>query len=150
MSKKYNQPCNIAGTLDIVGDRWTLLIIRQLLRGDKKFNEIKQGLEGIAPNILSDRLQMLEQEGIVVSTLYSKHPPRFEYALTEKGRELRHVLIALSDWGNRYLEKRYARLVHPECGHDVEIIYRCPQCNSTTKRLRYEELKGEEEPAQNA
>lgn len=137
MSKTYNLPCNIAGTLDLIGDRWTLLIIRELLRGNSKFNGIKQALGGISPNILSERLQFLEREGIVVSRLYSKHPPRFLYGLTEKGRELRHVLHALAVWGTRFLHPKYTELVHPACRHQVEIVYRCPQCDRTTTDVAY-------------
>ncbi len=137
MSKKYNLPCNIAGTLDLIGDRWTLLIIRELLSGTTKFTEIKQSLEGIASNILSDRLQALEEADIIASRLYSKHPPRFEYELTEKGKELRHVLNALAIWGNRHLENKYARVVHEACGTEVEIAYHCPHCAEAVSRVSY-------------
>jgi DNA-binding HxlR family transcriptional regulator len=137
MGKKYNLACNIAGTLDLIGDRWTLLIIHELLKGNSKFNEIKLALEGIAPNILSERLQLLEQEGIVSSRLYSKHPPRFEYDLTEKGRELRHVLNALAVWGTRFLQPKYMELVHKECKHQVNIAYHCPHCDRTTTNVTY-------------
>jgi DNA-binding HxlR family transcriptional regulator len=146
MSKKYNQPCNIACTLEIIGERWTLLIIRELFRGNRKFNELKQALEGIAPNILSDRLQLLESEGVIASTLYSQHPPRYEYALTDKGRELRHVLYAISIWGNRHLKRKYSRIVHAECGHDVEVTYHCPHCETATTAVRYERLNDVHHP----
>ncbi|GAX90299.1 winged helix-turn-helix transcriptional regulator [Effusibacillus lacus] len=137
MNKKYNLPCNIANTLDLIGDRWTLLIIRELLNGTSKFNEIKTSLSGIAPNILSDRLQMLEQEGIVSSKLYRKHPPRYEYELTRKGKDLRHVLNALAIWGNRHLEPKYMKLVHTDCNHEVKIHYYCPNCDTTVKEVEY-------------
>lgn len=137
MSKKYNLACNIAKTLDIIGDRWTLLIIRDLLEGKNKFNEIKESLKGIAPNILSDRLQSLEKEGIIVSNLYSQHPPRFEYKLTKKGEDLRHVIHALGIWGNKYLSPTYFELVHKQCGHQVQVQYFCPNCNATVKDIHY-------------
>lgn len=137
MGKQYNLPCNIAKTLEIIGDRWTLLIIRELIKGRTRFNELKEALEGIAPNILSERLRYLEAEGIVSSNLYVKHPPRFDYELTEKGKELKHVLNALAIWGNRHFETRYYDLVHTECGHEVETSYFCPSCNIMTGDIRY-------------
>lgn len=137
MRKSYNLPCNIAGTLDIIGDRWTLLIVRDLLRNRAKFNDLKQSLTGIAPNILSDRLQVLEQEGIIVSVLYSKHPPRYEYELTEKGRNLKHIINAIAIWGNENLDNKYYEIVDKECGHEIEIGYWCPKCGKTSKDTEY-------------
>lgn len=137
MGKQYNLPCNIAKTLDIIGDRWTLLIIRELMKGRMKFNELKEALDGIAPNILSERLKTLEGEEMVSSNLYVKHPPRFDYELTDKGKELKHVLNALAIWGNRHFEKKYYDLVHDECGHEMEISYFCPSCNKMTHDIRY-------------
>lgn len=135
VNKSYNLPCNIASTLDIIGDRWTLLIIRDLLLNRSKFNDLKGSLEGISPNILSDRLQALEKAGIVTSRLYSQHPPRYEYELTTKGYELKHVLAAIAIWGNRNLEPIYTKLVHSTCGTDVELAYYCPHCDQHTKGI---------------
>jgi DNA-binding HxlR family transcriptional regulator len=101
----YQQRCPIARSLDIVGDRWTLLVIRDLGRGHARFADLMRELRGIAPNVLSDRLKLLENEGLVASTLYSNHPPRAEYALTEKGRALAPVLRAFTDWGNEYASR---------------------------------------------
>ncbi|MFS0555954.1 winged helix-turn-helix transcriptional regulator [Brevibacillus sp. 179-C9.3 HS] len=137
MSKAYNLPCNIAGTLDIIGDRWTLLIVRELLLGNTRFNELRQSLKGIASNLLSDRLQFLEQEGLVVSELYSSHPPRYEYALTQKGQDLKYLLHALAVWGNRYLEPKYYELVHATCEHEVTITCYCEHCKTTTDDVTY-------------
>ena len=104
MARKYTyqQRCPIARSLDIVGDRWTLLVIRDLARGHSKFSDLMRELRGIAPNVLSDRLKLLEEEGLVGSTLYSRHPPRAEYSLTEKGQALTPVLQAFVQWGNEY------------------------------------------------
>ena len=140
MTKMYNQSCNIAKTLEIVGDRWTLLIVRDLLAGINKFTELKTSLSGIATNILSDRLQALERAEIITSRLYSAHPPRYEYQLTPRGLELRHVLNALGIWGNRYLDETYREIVHPECGHEVEVHYRCPKCEKTIDAPAYRPL----------
>lgn len=132
--KKYHLPCNIAKTLDIIGDRWTLLIVRDIMQGITKFNELKTSLVGIAPNILSDRLQILEAEGIIVSKRYSDHPPRYEYELTKAGWKLKDVLFALAIWGNNHFEEKYNLVIDPDCGHEVQIAYFCPQCESYTKK----------------
>lgn len=132
--KMYNLPCNIAKTLDIIGDRWTLLIVRDIMQGITKFNELKASLVGIAPNILSDRLQILEAEGIIVSKRYSDHPPRYEYELSQDGWELKDVLFALAIWGNNHFEEKYNRIVDPKCNHELQIAYVCPHCESYTKK----------------
>ena len=103
MAKGYAQHCPIARALDVVGERWSLLILRDLLRkGPLRFQNFEQGLPGIAPNTLSARLKALESEGVVAARLYAKHPPRFEYFLTDKGKALGPVLKALYGWGERY------------------------------------------------
>ena len=103
----YGQDCPVARTLDIVGERWTLLILRDLLReGPRKFQDLEGSLAGIGPNTLSARLKRLEEAGIVERRFYEQHPPRAEYLLTEKGTELRPVLKALFEWGQRHT--RYA------------------------------------------
>ena len=103
----YQQRCPIARSLEIVGDRWTLLVIRDLNRGHSKFVDLMRELRGIAPNVLSDRLKLLESEGLVASILYSKHPPRAEYSLTERGEALIPVLDALTEWGTLHTERRH-------------------------------------------
>ena len=102
----YQQRCPIARSLDIVGDRWTLLVIRDLGRGHARFGDLMRELRGIAPNVLSERLKLLEAEGLVTSELYSKHPPRLEYTLTEKGAALSPVLSAFTDWGTEHAPRR--------------------------------------------
>ena len=95
--------CPIARSLEIIGERWTILILRELVRfGPCKFQEIERSLPGISPNTLSARLKRLEEAGIVERRFYEQHPPRAEYVLTEKGRELRPVLKALFEWGQRH------------------------------------------------
>jgi len=104
MATTYGMKCPIARTLDIVGERWTMLILRDLvLREPRKYVEFERSLAGISPNTLSERLKTLEDGGIVERRLYEDHPPRAEYLLTEKGRELRPVLKALREWGNKHL-----------------------------------------------
>jgi DNA-binding HxlR family transcriptional regulator len=103
MSTIYDQRCPVARTLEIVGERWTMLILRDLiLDGPRKFQDLLGSLSGISPNTLSARLKTLEQSGIVARRFYEDHPPRAEYVLTEKGRELRPVLRTLKEWGQKH------------------------------------------------
>jgi DNA-binding HxlR family transcriptional regulator len=144
MRKTYQLPCNIAQVLNIIGDRWTLLIIRDLLNGKTMFNELRHSLEGISANILSERLRSLEAEGIVAYHLYSSHPPRYEYRLTDKGLELSHVLNAIALWGYRNLETNYSVVKHSACGHEVELSYYCPHCESNVTDIEVEMINQDE------
>jgi len=131
MKATYNLPCNIAQTLNIVGDRWTLLILHEILIGNTRFNDIKSNLNGISSNLLSDRLKHLEDNELIASELYSTHPPRYAYTLTESGRDLEDVFNAFILWGEKHLEKCYKNLVHDKCNHSVTITYYCPHCEKT-------------------
>jgi DNA-binding HxlR family transcriptional regulator len=91
--------CPVACALDVVGDRWTLLVIRDLLHGKKRFSEFLASSEHIPTNLLTDRLKRLEQEGLIGSVPYSEHPRRVEYHLTDQGRELARAVHALATWG---------------------------------------------------
>ncbi len=95
--------CPVAGALDIVGDRWTLLVIRDLLRGKHKYGDLAASSERIPTNILADRLRRLEQAGLVVRTRYNERPPRYEYHLTPRGEDLRPAIRSLATWGARYV-----------------------------------------------
>ena len=100
VSAPYDMRCPIARTLDIIGERWTILILRDLLVGGPcKFQDFERSLAGISPNTLSTRLKRLEEFGIVERRFYEQHPPRADYALTVKGRSLGPVLKALLEWG---------------------------------------------------
>jgi DNA-binding HxlR family transcriptional regulator len=138
---KYDLPCNIAQTLNIIGDRWTLLVLHEILAGRTTFNEIKKELSGISSNILSDRLKHLEQSGLVISSLYSDHPPRYEYTLTESGQELESVFNAIILWGRNNLEKCYKKIIHAKCKHEVEIAYYCPHCKENVDELEIVEIE---------
>jgi len=95
--------CPIARTLDIIGDRWSLLILRDLVvDGPRKFSDFEQSLRGISPNTLSSRLKTLEEHGIVERRFYEQHPPRAEYLLTARGKGLRPVLRTLREWGEQH------------------------------------------------
>lgn len=103
MAKSYNQQCPLARALDLIGERWTLLILRDLfLHNTRRFQDFEVSLVGIAPNTLSTRLKSLEAHGIISRRSYSEHPPRQVYFLTKKGVELGPILLALKDWGNQH------------------------------------------------
>lgn len=95
--------CPIAGALDLLGDRWTLLLIRDLFAGKERYGEFQASPEGVPTNILADRLARLEQAGVVTSAPYQQNPPRYAYRLTSKGEGLRPVLAALAGWGQRHV-----------------------------------------------
>src|SRR5579883_413738 len=97
--KGYGQFCPIARTLELLGDKWTLLIVRELLRGKRRFKDIETGLRGIPPNLLSDRLKVLEQANLVTRQYFRELPPRVEYSLTDKGASLQGVLESIASWG---------------------------------------------------
>ncbi|CRZ35306.1 HxlR family transcriptional regulator [Herbinix hemicellulosilytica] len=134
MKNLYNLPCNIAQTLNIIGDKWTLLIIRQLMLGYDTFKEIQDRLIGIPTNILSDRLKSLEKDGLITSQLYQSHPPRYKYFLTDSGLDLADVFNSIILWSERNLKKCHKILTHSECGHKIELTYYCPNCGKTIKR----------------
>ena len=104
MARSYgNRKCPVARTLDLIGERWTLLILRDLfLQGPRRFQDFQDSLGGLAPNTLSARLKDLEDQGLVERHLYSEHPPRLEYRLSARGKTLGPVLKALRDWGNKH------------------------------------------------
>jgi DNA-binding HxlR family transcriptional regulator len=103
MAETYGLDCPVARTLDIVGERWSVLILRDLfLQGPRRFQDLLTSLSGISPNTLSARLKRLEDAGIIERQMYAEHPPRAEYILTDKGRELGPVLKALRAWGERH------------------------------------------------
>jgi DNA-binding HxlR family transcriptional regulator len=123
-------PCSIARTLDVVGEWWTPLILRDVAYGVGRFREIQDDL-GISANVLSDRLETLVREGILQTRPYQEHPPREEYLLTQKGAELIPALLALMQWGDRWKWSGVGgpvRVIHEACGGDVHLEVRCESC----------------------
>jgi DNA-binding HxlR family transcriptional regulator len=104
MARSYGiRECPVARTLDLIGERWTILILRDLfLQGPRRFQDFQESLRGVAPNTLSARLKALERNGLITRRLYSDHPPRLEYRLTERGKSLGPVVKAMRDWGRRH------------------------------------------------
>ncbi len=132
MAKRYGQACPVAKSLEVVGERWTLLIVRDLLRGPARFQNLRQSLPGIPPKLLSERLKFMENEGLVARKFYSDHPPRAEYWLTDKGRELGLIVSALATWGSRHAHRQTGP-VHADCGHPVDLIHYCARCRERVR-----------------
>jgi DNA-binding HxlR family transcriptional regulator len=122
--------CSAARALEIVGERWSLLIIRDaLFRGKTRFSEFERSL-GVAPNILSSRLERFVAEGLMEKSPYSEGSELFGYVLTQKGRELGSVIIALTTWGDRWEAPQGppVEFKHHECGGSVSIDVHCQKC----------------------
>lgn len=125
--------CPIARALAVVGDRWTVLILRELFLGVRRFEEF-QAQTGMSSHLLSTRLKRLEADGIVNRHLYCERPPRYEYRLTDKGLDLYPLLLALKSWGEKWSglepETEAALLItHRQCGHETGLKLVCPACD---------------------
>ncbi len=127
-------PCSIARALDIAGEWWTPLILRDVAYGVRRFGELQDDL-AISPNVLADRLEALLSEGILETRVYQERPRRSEYHLTEKGGDLIPALLALIQWGERWTWREGGgpvRVVHAVCGSEVQVEVRCPECDRAT------------------
>lgn len=120
-------PAQLAHALEVVGDRWTLQVVAALLDGPRRFGELTESLDGIAPNVLTTRLRQLERQGLVAATPYSQRPVRLAYALTDSGRELTSAISLLSAWGARQTGGTEGP-VHSSCGTALETVLYCPTC----------------------
>jgi DNA-binding HxlR family transcriptional regulator len=122
--------CSIAQALEVVGEWWSLLILRDAFQGVRRFDDFQRRL-GIARNVLTDRLQRLVAEGVLERRRYRTQPERYEYRLTEKGLDLYPVIIGLMRWGDKWaVDKDGPPLVltHRDCEHDVMPVLTCPAC----------------------
>lgn len=127
--------CSLARSLEVVGDWWTLLIVRDVAMGVNRFDEIVEDL-GISRNLLATRLEDLERNGVVQRRQYHERPPRFEYTLTKVGAELIPILIALNDWGDRWFTPPGGPPVHFEhvtCGHTISPTVSCSDCGEVIR-----------------
>ncbi|MDR1604641.1 MAG: helix-turn-helix transcriptional regulator [Gracilibacteraceae bacterium] len=104
IAKKNLPTCPVATTVDIIGSKWKLLILRDILTGPKRFGELRKSLDGISQKVLTDSLRAMEQDGIITRTIYPEVPPRVEYALSELGETMRPIIAAMEDWGRGYKE----------------------------------------------
>jgi DNA-binding HxlR family transcriptional regulator len=123
--------CSIARALEVIGDRWTILILRDGFKGIRRFEEIRRDL-GIPRAVLAERLAKLVDAGVLARRRYQDHPPRDEYRLTEMGRELSPVLVGLMQWGDRWLSEKGPPtvLVHSPCGTEVDLSFHCATCDT--------------------
>jgi DNA-binding HxlR family transcriptional regulator len=124
--------CSVARTLEVVGEWWTLLILRDAFLGVTRFEDFQQGL-GIARNVLTTRLNTLVEHQILERKLYNEHPERYEYRLTERGLDLFPVIASLLRWGHRWTtvtEGPHHILVHEVCGHEAKPVMVCSSCSS--------------------
>jgi DNA-binding HxlR family transcriptional regulator len=123
--------CSVARTLEVIGDRWTLLILRDAFYGVSRFDDFHHDL-GVARNILTDRLGKLVAHGVLERRRYEEHPPRYEYRLTHKGKDLLPVLLTLTRWGDRWAADESGppvSLVHTSCGHKTTPTLTCSECS---------------------
>ena len=123
---KGQEPCSVAAVLEVIGDRWTLLIIRDAFLGLSTFADFQESL-GIARNVLAARLSRLVKDGIFERRLYSERPERYEYRLTAKGRDLFTALNALRQWGDEYLSDKPMRLLRRKADHAPVIAALVPE-----------------------
>ena len=138
------RPCSVARTLQIIGDRWSILLLREMQLGTRRFDEFQQRL-GIAPNILTDRLRLMLANGIAEKRSYQLRPERFEYRFTAKGRDLYGTILVVMRWGDKWLSAGRAPLLlrHKVCQQDFSALVVCSHCreevgpHDVTYSLRY-------------
>ena len=124
-----DQNCSVARTIAVIGDTWTLLVIREAFFRVRRFDQMQRNL-GIARNVLADRLQSLVGHGILERVQYQDRPPRYEYKLTQKGLDLYPTLVSLMRWGDKYTSESGPpiELVHRDCDHTTEPVLACSHC----------------------
>lgn len=138
--------CSVARTLDVVGDKWSLLVIRDAFYGVRRFEDFTRDL-GIARNVLTDRLTRLVDAGVLERHLYEQRPPRYEYRLTRKGRDLMPVLLTLMRWGDTWApedDEPPVELIHRDCGEVTHAVAACAECGGTLTpfNIKVEPLPG--------
>ena len=129
-SELESETCPIARAMSVIGDRWTVLILRDCLRGVSRFDEFHRRL-GCSRAIISDRLAHLVERGVLAREAYEAHPPRHDYRLTDMGRALSPVLMTLSNWAETYAPRAGGHRVvrrHKTCGHNFQPVVHCSEC----------------------
>lgn len=143
-------PCSVARTLEVVGEWWSLLVLRDAFKGVRRFDDFQRSL-GIARNILTDRLSTLVVEGVLERRLYQSRPERYEYRLTEKGRDLYPIIVGLMHWGDRWAADEMGPpvvLTHKACGHDGLPVMTCAHCGEQVDARAMRWRPREAEPAE--
>jgi DNA-binding HxlR family transcriptional regulator len=136
--------CSVASTLEVIGERWTLHVLRESFLGVRRFEDFHRNI-GVARNILSDRLNTLVGEGILRRELYNERPPRYEYRLTRKGVDLWGILVELMKWGNRWSpnpDGPALELRHRGCGAVIEPMHACPECGEQVQAWDLQAIPG--------
>jgi DNA-binding HxlR family transcriptional regulator len=144
-----DQVCSIARTLEVLGERWTLLVVRDALLGLRRFDDFQHSL-GVARNVLTDRLKRLVEAGVLERVAYQQRPQRFEYQLTAIGRELAVPIIGLMHWGDRHLAAPMGppRLTHHrDCGGALHTTLVCATCDEPISAADMDLLPGPGLPA---
>jgi DNA-binding HxlR family transcriptional regulator len=126
-----NQVCSIARALEMVGDRWTMLVIREAFMGTRRFDDFQRKL-GCARNVLTDRLNRLVDVGVLKRKPYQARPPRYEYRLTRKGVELWPAMMTLKNWGDKHLapDGPPVLILHNDCGGEIDERLHCSKCGA--------------------
>lgn len=138
---KSGRPCSIADALGVVGEKYSLLVLREVFMGVRRFDAMVRNI-GAPRDVLAARLRHLVEAGVLDKVAYSERPPRYEYRLTESGQELEGVLHLLREWGDRHVASRPSVVVEHECGHTLEPLLVCHSCGeavtpaSTTAHFR--------------
>ncbi|OTG82187.1 winged helix-turn-helix transcriptional regulator [Acinetobacter sp. ANC 4648] len=125
-----NQPCSIARTLSVMGDRWTMLILRNAFMGMRRFDDFQHNL-GVTRHVLSERLKRLVEHEILVKIPYTDRQERFEYKLTDKGLELYPILLSMGTWADKWMDEGFGQpvnYVHKSCGHTFKPTLSCSEC----------------------
>jgi DNA-binding HxlR family transcriptional regulator len=121
------RPCSIASSLAFLGEKWSLLVVRELALGTHRFDEIRRNT-GAPRDVLAARLRRLQEVGVLERQLYQERPQRYEYVLTEAGRELRPILLSLAQWGDRWAPTPRVTVWEHECGAELELEHTCAAC----------------------
>jgi DNA-binding HxlR family transcriptional regulator len=127
------RPCSVADALAVVGEKYALLVLRELFWGVHRFEDLQRNI-GAPRDVLTSRLRRLEAAGVLVRHRYSERPPRFEYRLTDAGRELHPVLMALMAWGDKHARPVPAVVFEHTCGADLEPVVVCRACGGEVHR----------------
>lgn len=134
--------CSVLAALEVLGDFWTLSLLRCAVFGERRFGGFQREL-GISTNVLTDRLAGLVRAGVLVRVAYQQQPVRHEYVLTDMGRELVPIVLALKDWGDRHLQPEgpYTDVRHADCGGHVEVAASCHRCGESVPLSHLETLR---------
>lgn len=137
-------PCPVAQAMVVIGDSWTVLILRDALRGASKFDEFQRAI-GASRAIVSDRLSHLVQHGVMERVQYEEHPPRYEYHLTERGRALQPVLMMMAHWAETHVDRKLRKVGrrHATCGHGFTPVVTCSECGEevTPESVTYDRAR---------